>query len=43
MFGIPDSRCVAAENLDVWGTDVEQVLRQAEERAGALARELAGF
>ena len=43
MFGIPDSRCVAAENLDVLGTDVEQVLRQAEERAGALARELAGF
>ena len=43
MFGIPDSRCVAAENLDVWGTDVEQVLRQAEERTDALARELAGF
>ena len=43
MFGIPDSRCVAPENLDVWGTDVEQVLRQAEERADALARELAGF
>ena len=43
MFGIPASRCVAAENLDVWGTDVEQMLRQAGERAGALARTLAGY
>lgn len=42
MFGIRDSRCVAAENLDVWGTDVERVLCRAEEDAAALARVLAG-
>ena len=41
MFGIRDSRCVAAENLDVWGTDVERVLCRAEEDAAALARVLA--
>ena len=42
MLGIRTARCVAAERLDIWGTDAEAVLSQAGERAAALARELAG-
>ena len=41
MFGIPHAYCVAAEGLDIQGTDVQAVLRRAGDRAAALARQLA--
>ena len=40
MFGIPAAHCVTAENLDVWGSDPEAILRQAQTRAAALAQAL---
>ena len=41
MFGIPHAYCVAAEGLDIQGTDVQAVLRRAGDRAASLARQLA--
>ena len=35
LFSIPDVEGVAAENLDVWDTDVEAVLQQAEQELRA--------
>lgn len=40
MFGIPDSRCVAAEGLDIRGADPEAILIQAEGELAALADSL---
>lgn len=37
MFGIPETRCVAAEGLDIRGADVEAVLLRAEGELSALA------
>ena len=41
MFGIPHAYCVAAEGLDIQGTNVQAVLRRAGDRAASLARQLA--
>lgn len=38
MFGIKEARCVAAENLDVWGCDVEAQLACARAHLHELAR-----
>lgn len=38
-LGIDQIQCVAAENLDVWGSDVEQSLSQAREELRELALE----
>ena len=40
MLGVPEARCVAAENLDVWGRDPEAIVEEARERAVRLARSL---
>ena len=40
MLGIPEARCVAAENLDVWGCDPESIVEEARERAIRLAQNL---
>lgn len=40
MLGIPEARCVAAENLDVWGCDPESIVEEAQEQAIRLARNL---
>ena len=40
MLGVPEARCVAAENLDVWGRDPEAIVEEARGRAVRLARSL---
>ena len=40
MFGIPSARCLSAQELDIQGNDPEAILREAQERAAALAAEL---
>ena len=40
MFGIPSARCLSAQELDIQGNDQEAILREAQERAAALAAEL---
>ena len=40
MLGIPEARCMAAENLDVWGCDPESIVEEARERAIRLAQNL---
>ena len=40
MLGIPEARCVAAENLDVWDSDPEAIVEEARERAVRLAQSL---
>ena len=30
MYGIADYQCIAAENLDVYGTDVDKVMTEAK-------------
>lgn len=37
-LGIPQAQCVAAENLDVWGSDVEAILERTGEQLRALAK-----
>ena len=37
-LGIQQAQCVAAEGLDVWGSDVEAILKQTEEQLRALAK-----
>ena len=39
MFGIPETRFVAADNLDVWGTDVEAQMTAAREAVEQLRAE----
>ena len=41
MMGIGRTLCLAAEDLDVWGTDVEGALARAEEEIPALVRQAA--
>ena len=38
MFGISDCECVAAENLDVFGVSVEDILEQAQSQLKEIAR-----
>ena len=40
MFGIPKTYCVAAEGLDIWGSDVEAILVKAREELTSLAAKL---
>ena len=40
MFGIPSARCLSAQELDIQSNDPEAILREAQERAAALAAEL---
>ena len=40
MFGISSARCLTAEGLDIQGNDPEAILKEAQERAAALAAEL---
>ena len=40
MFGISSARCLSAQELDIQGNDPEAILREAQERAAALAAEL---
>ena len=42
FYGIPDTRCVRAEGLDVAGADVPAILAAAEREIDALAAELSG-
>ena len=42
MMGVGETFCLAAENLDVWGTDVEAALTRAEGEIPALVRRAAG-
>lgn len=39
MFGIPETRFVAAENLDVWGCDIEAEMNRALEQIARLKAE----
>ena len=43
MMGVGETFCLAAENLDVWGTDVEAALTRAEGEIPALVRRAAGI
>ena len=43
MMGGGETFCLAAENLDVWGTDVEAALARAEGEIPALVRRAAGI
>ena len=43
MMGVGETFCLAAENLDVWGTDVEAALARAEGEIPALVRRAAGI
>ena len=36
MFGIPETHCVAAEGVDIWGADVKALLEEAKAKARAL-------
>ena len=36
MFGIPETRCVAAEGVDIWGADVAAILEEAKAKVRAL-------
>ena len=40
MFGIPETHCVAAEGLDIWGNDVPAILERAEGALTELAARL---
>lgn len=40
MFGIPAAHCLSAEGLDILENDPEAILREAEDRAAALAEML---
>ena len=40
MFGIPETHCVAAEGLDIWGNDVPALLEQAMGELTDLAAKL---
>ena len=40
MFGIPATHCVAAQGLDIWGNDVEGILKQAGAELTQLAQRL---
>lgn len=40
MFGIPETHCVAAEGLDIWGSDVPAILARAEAKLSELAARL---
>ena len=40
MFGIPETHCVAAQGLDIWGNDVEGILKQAGAELTQLAQRL---
>ena len=40
MFGIPAAHCLSAEGLDIRENDPEAILREAEDRAAALAEML---
>ncbi|MBQ5972902.1 MAG: KamA family radical SAM protein, partial [Oscillospiraceae bacterium] len=42
FYGIPDTRCIRAEGLDVAGADVPAILAAAEREIDALAAELSG-
>ena len=33
LYGIEDVRCVMAEGLDIWGADVEGIMREAKHKA----------
>lgn len=41
MVGIDRTHCLTAENLDIRGADVEEILSDARRQAGRLAFELA--
>ena len=36
MFGIPETHCVAAEGVDIWGADVTAILEEAKAKVRAL-------
>jgi len=40
MFGIPSTHCVAAQGLDIWGSDVEEILEKARGELTQLAEAL---
>lgn len=40
MFGIPETYCVVAEGLDIWGNDVDAILAKAKEDLSCLAAAL---